>query len=83
MKVSVMGGVKTPGRYELKSRTTVLEALALAGVFTDFAKKDQVIVYRNGPRGAYQIPFNYSRVAIAGQEENFFLLPGDIIVVPN
>jgi polysaccharide export outer membrane protein len=83
MKVSVMGGVKTPGRYELKSRTTVLEALALAGGFTDFAKKEQIIVYRNGARGAYQIPFNYSKVAIAGQEENFFLQPGDIIVVPN
>ena len=83
MKVSLVGGVKTPGRYELRSRTTVLEALALAGGFTDFAKKDQVIVYRNGARGAYQIPFNYSKVAIAGQEENFFLQPGDIIVVPN
>src|SRR5439155_12577472 len=33
-KVSVIGEVKTPGRYELKSRATVLDVLAQAGPFT-------------------------------------------------
>jgi polysaccharide export outer membrane protein len=83
MKVSVIGGVKTPGQYELKSQTTVLEALALAGGFSDFAKKDQIIVLRRGPRTTLRLPFNYSKVALDGQEENFFLQSGDTIVVPN
>src|SRR2546430_4986424 len=36
-KVSVIGEVKTPGRYELNSPATVLDVLAQAGPFTDFA----------------------------------------------
>jgi polysaccharide export outer membrane protein len=84
IKVSVVGGVKTPGRYELKSQATVLEALALAGGFTDFAKRDQIFVLRRGPRTQSKVPFNYNRAAsLTGEEENFFLQPGDIIVVPN
>jgi len=31
LKVSVLGQVKTPGRYDLKAPATVLDALALAG----------------------------------------------------
>jgi polysaccharide export outer membrane protein len=83
IKVSVVGGVRTPGRYELQSRATVLEALALAGGFTDFAKRDQIVVLRRGPRTTLRLPFDYSRVTSSGEEENFFLQPGDIIVVPN
>ena len=30
-KVTVIGEVKTPGRYELKSQSTVLDVLAMAG----------------------------------------------------
>ena len=33
--VSVIGHVKTPGRYELTSRVTVLDVLAMAGGLTD------------------------------------------------
>jgi polysaccharide export outer membrane protein len=83
IKVSVLGGVKTPGRYELKSQATVLEALAMAGGVTDFAKRDQIVVFRRTGRGTSRLPFNYGRVTTSGEEENFFLQPGDIIVVPN
>jgi polysaccharide export outer membrane protein len=82
IKISIVGGVKTPGRYELKSQATVLEGLALAGGFTDFAKRDQIVVLRRGPRTTLRIPFNYSRAANS-EEENFFLQANDIIVVPN
>jgi polysaccharide biosynthesis/export protein len=83
IKVSVIGGVKTPGQYELKSQATVLEALALAGGFSDFAKRDQIVVMRRGPRTTLRLPFNYSKVALVGEEENFFVQPGDTIIVPN
>jgi len=83
IKVSVLGGVKTPGRYELKSQATVLEALAMAGGFTDFAKRDQIVIKRRTPKGWSRLPFNYARVTNTGDEENFFVQPGDIIVVPN
>ena len=51
-KISVLGQVRKPDVYSIKRRITVLEAIALAGGFTDFAKKDRVYVLRNGqPNG--------------------------------
>jgi polysaccharide export outer membrane protein len=83
VKVSVVGMVKNPGRYELKSRATILEALALAGGLNDFAKKDRIVAFRHAGRGWTKLPFNYSRVLSEWDEkENFALEPGDIIVVP-
>jgi len=38
-KVSVIGEVVKPARYELKSRATVLDVLAIAGGFNEFAKR--------------------------------------------
>src|SRR3989449_3885009 len=82
-KVSVIGEIKTPGRYELKSRTTVLDVLAQAGSFSDFAARGRIVVLRLNGQGMKRIPFNYNKVVAAdGEHENFFLQPGDIIVVP-
>jgi len=82
IKVSVVGMVKTPGRYELKSQATVLEALALAGGLAEFAKRDRIVVFRRSGKNWLKLPFNYARVLDWNEEENFFLMPGDIIVVP-
>jgi polysaccharide biosynthesis/export protein len=82
IKVAVLGMVKTPGRYELKSQATLLEALALAGGFTDFAKRDKTFVSRAGGAEGTRLPFNYSKVLDGDDRENFVLQPGDIIVVP-
>jgi len=80
-KVSVMGEVKSPQRYDLKSWTTVLDVLAMAGGFTQFAARSKVSVLRREGTTTRHIPFNYPRV-IAGQEEDFYLRPGDKVVVP-
>jgi polysaccharide export outer membrane protein len=82
-KVTIIGQIKTPGRYEFRSRTTVLDAIAQAGAFTNFAATSRIFVLRPNGSGMRQIPFNYKRiVAMKGDHENFFLEPGDIIVVP-
>src|SRR5919197_3763539 len=82
-KVSVIGEVKTPGRYELKSRATVLDVLAQAGPFSDFASRGRIFVLRHDGTTMKRIPFNYNKVIAAdGEHENFFLQPGDIVVVP-
>jgi len=82
MKISVVGQVKTPGRYELKSRASVLEALALAGGFEDFAKRDRIFVLRRRGTTSVRLPFNYTRLIDSAAEDNFLLEPGDIVVVP-
>ncbi len=81
-KISVLGMVKTPGRYVLQSHTTILDALALAGGFSDFAKRDRIFVTRRGPNGPQRIHFDYLRVLDGNDSENFALVPGDIVIVP-
>jgi polysaccharide export outer membrane protein len=84
LKFSVMGQVKTPGRFDLKGRMTVIDALALAGGFTDFAKKDRIVVWRSTAGGEMKpVGFDYQRLlADLDATQNFVVMPGDIIVVP-
>ncbi|MBI2454602.1 MAG: SLBB domain-containing protein [candidate division NC10 bacterium] len=82
-KVSVIGEVKTPGRYELKSQATVLDILAQAGGLSEFASRSKIVVFRPAGTSVRRIPFNYNKVTSpGGEQENFFLRPGDIILVP-
>jgi polysaccharide biosynthesis/export protein len=82
-KVSVLGEVIRPGRFELRSSTTVLDALALAGGFKDFAATSRIVILRPEGKTTKRIPFNYKKAATGGGEaENFFLEPGDIVLVP-
>ena len=63
---------------------TVLDAIAIAGGFRDFAKKKSIYVLRQNADGtAKEVPFNYSEV-IKGQklDQNVRLQPRDTIVVP-
>src|SRR3954471_20302059 len=62
VKVAVIGQVKTPGRYELKDRATVLDVLAMAGGLTEFAARKRIVVLRQEPAGAKQIPFPYDKL---------------------
>ena len=80
-KISVMGEVHRPGRYELKSKTTVLDMIAQAGGFTYFSKKSKIVVLRQNGAKTERIPFDYNKaVEVSGQ--NFFLQPNDIVLVP-
>jgi polysaccharide export outer membrane protein len=82
MKVAVVGSVKTPGRYELKSAATVLEMIALAQGFTDFAARDRIVILRQENGESKRIPFNYRKLAAGDEQANLVVQPGDIIVVP-
>jgi polysaccharide export outer membrane protein len=87
----VVGEVQKPGEFPLLGRTTLLQALALAGGFRDYAKTDEVKVIRqdltlvNGQLRTREVvlPVNYKALA-QGQNlpQNFPLRPGDVIVVP-
>jgi len=83
-KFNVMGMVVRPGSFPLTGSTTVLDAIALAGGFRDFAKQKSIYVLRPGPNGEKaRLPFNYKDV-IKGKniEQNVQLQAGDTIVVP-
>jgi polysaccharide export outer membrane protein len=82
-KVSVIGAVTKPGRYELKSRATVIDVLALAEGFTEFAARSRVVILRSEGSRVERLPFDYDKVASgnAGQS-NFYVRAGDIVLVP-
>jgi protein involved in polysaccharide export with SLBB domain len=71
-----------PGRYELKSRTTVLDMLALAGDFNQFASRSKVVVLRTEGADRNRLLFNYSKAVSGSDEENFYVQANDIVVVP-
>lgn len=82
-KVSVLGEVKKPGRYDFRSDATVLDAIALAGGFNDFAARSKIMILRNNGGATKRIPVNYNRiVAASAEQDNFVLQPGDIVLVP-
>ncbi len=82
LKVAVVGAVKTPGRFMLKSPATVLECIALAQGLTEFASRERIVVLRQNGSTTTRIPFNYRKVADGSDQDNFFVKAGDIIVVP-
>ena len=87
----VLGQVAKPGDFPLTGRTTLLQALAIAGGFREFAKTDSIVIVRQDrglvvPKGrpAEQvIQVSYKRLE-AGRDlsENLVLRPGDTILVP-
>jgi polysaccharide export outer membrane protein len=82
-RVSVMGEVVRPARYDLKSWTTVLDVLALAGGLTQFASRGRIVILRPEGQTMKRLSFDYNKVVAAGGEQgNFYLQPGDIVLVP-
>jgi polysaccharide export outer membrane protein len=83
-KFNILGQVAKPGAYSLTHETTVLDAIASAGGFRDFAKQRAIYILRQNPAGGEsRIPFNYKEV-IKGKnpEQNIRLEPRDTVVVP-
>ena len=82
-QVSVLGEVKTPGMYKIKDRATVLDVIALAGGFTEYAKRDKVTVFRTGPSGEQKrIKLNVDRQIKSAKDGNlFYVLPYDKIFI--
>jgi polysaccharide export outer membrane protein len=79
----IMGEVGHPGTFPLQRGMTVLQGLAGAGAFTQFANVKGIYILRNEGGKQVRYPFNYRQV-IKGknEEQNMVLKPGDTIVVP-
>jgi len=62
LKISVLGEVRRPDVYRIKNRVTVLDAIAMAGGFTDLARPNKVIVLRSTAGGAQRIKVNIKQL---------------------
>jgi len=76
----VIGQVTKSGEFPLSGSTTVLQGLALAGGFREFAKLEDIVVIQ---KDGTVIGVNYKRLADGKDiRQNVLLHPGDTIVVP-
>jgi len=81
LKISVLGEVRKPDVYRIKNRVTVLDAIAMAGGFSDLAKQNKVVVIRNGPSGPQRIKVNVKQLVTDNNKAWFYLQPLDTVFV--
>ena len=83
MVVYVTGKVSRSGSFAIKGPVDVLQALALAGGVTPYAKADEILIFRETGGRHTLFPFDYGQVT-EGEHmaQNILLEPGDVIVVP-
>ena len=82
-KIFITGEILRPGSYVVRQKTTLMQAIALAGGLGPFAAKRRIMVRRRGGPGEDIFMFDY-RAYEAGQDlaGNITLRAGDVIMVP-
>ncbi len=84
--IFVLGEVVRPGKYPLKSKTTLLQGITIAGGFTPVAARNQVVIFRFGENGSTMqtVTSSYDDIVLRGGiTGNLELRAGDTIVVPS
>jgi polysaccharide export outer membrane protein len=82
-KFYILGEVRKTGEYDLIKDLTVLQAFALAGGFTDWASKKEIILFRNEGGKEKIIRINYKNI-VQGKDfrQNIHIKANDTIIVP-
>lgn len=84
--IFVLGEVMKPGKYPLKSKTTLLQGVTIAGGFTPVAARNQVVIFRFSDNGSTMqtVTSSYDDIVLRGGiAGNLELRAGDTIVVPS
>ncbi|MBI5575809.1 MAG: polysaccharide biosynthesis/export family protein [Deltaproteobacteria bacterium] len=81
-RIFVIGNVAKPGTYLLRSDVSILQALAQAGGFTQFASPRSIKLVRGTGKKQEVRKINYYNLLEEEGEGNYMLKPGDTIVVP-
>lgn len=82
-KVYVSGQVRTPGVHRLRSDTSIIQIISLAGGFTDWANPKKIVLIRKEDGKDVRMIINYNKI-VQGDDlkSNINLKPGDTIIVP-
>ena len=83
--VFITGEVIRPGKYPLRSDTTIIQAIILSGGFTQWAKRDKIVILRKNPTSpaGEKITVKYSDIASGkDMKTNILLKSGDTVIVP-
>lgn len=86
-RVFILGDIARPGIYPLKSRTTIIQAIAMAGGFNQYASKNKIVLIREKSHGKnkqekLKIKFGDIVNVKKSKDSNLVLMPGDTIFVP-
>jgi polysaccharide biosynthesis/export protein len=80
--VHVMGEVTKPGPVTISGPLTILQALAMAGGFTDFANRKEILILRTSGTGQKTLTFNYKdAISDDSHRAPLLLQPGDTVIV--
>jgi polysaccharide export outer membrane protein len=92
--ITVGGQVRSPGRFQLNTNMTVMDAILQAGGFTEDALRTEVYVSRVRPGGypgdqiaethIVQLPLSFEKKLLGGDtktESDFYLQHKDVVVV--
>lgn len=85
-QIYVLGEVNKPGKYPIKSKTTLLQGITVAGGFTAMAAKNTIVIFRftKDGEGQTKLKASYDDMVVRdGSGQNIELKPGDQIVVPS
>ena len=82
-KYYILGEIQSTGEYQITKRLTILQAFAIAGGFTEWASKKEIILLRVEQRKQKIIRINYKNI-IKGKDldQNVLVKPDDTIIVP-
>ena len=80
-RIFVLGQVKKAGSFPIRRRMSVIEAISLAGGFTNLADLSNVVVTRKGGDGREKRFIVDIKSIVNGAKENFYLDAGDIVFV--
>jgi polysaccharide export outer membrane protein len=79
--IYIMGEVNKPGTLSINGPISILQALAMAGGFRDFAHTKDIRILRKSSTGVRTLNFNYNE-AIKGNGTPMLLEAGDTVIVP-
>ena len=82
-QVYVQGRVRQPGAFPIRQTTTLVQAIAMAGDFDEWADTSRILIVRRTPAGERRFIVNYRRIIRQSDPEpDLVLQPGDTIIVP-
>jgi polysaccharide biosynthesis/export protein len=82
-KFYILGAVENPGRYDMRFKTSLMDALVEAGGFPPTANLEEIIIFRNyGLERPIAMKVNLAAMFQQTHLQSLILRPADIVYVP-
>jgi polysaccharide export outer membrane protein len=79
-KIFIVGKVNAPGAFPIRSNTTVLQAISMAGGFAEWATPDKIVLVRQDAGQEKHYRINYDKI-VSGAAPDIYLHKNDRLIV--